>query len=362
MKLNNISWGAVGVICSYQLIAIIGLPFYLYYFTPPLSLILIAFILFILTGIGITAGYHRFYAHRAYKLNKVTELIMLFFATLALQSSALAWACNHRIHHKFTDQPEDPYSVKKGFWHAHIFWLFNKSKPIDSTLVPDLIQNKLVMFQHKYYYALGILSNILICGSIGFLLGDFVGAFFFAGLVRIVLLHHVTFSINSLAHTWGQRTICREISAVDNYTIAILTFGEGYHNYHHAFPADYRNGVKWYHFDPGKWTVWSLNKLGLATELKKIDQCTVKKRIINEDKHIFLKRLHASKKKEQLEILICEKSHQLTERLQQLRQLIHTQQEKHHIKALENSIKQDWKEWNLLIKNIQQESKTQQLL
>ena len=292
MDFKNFNWRSGLFLLIYHAMLLITLPIYFFFFgLPSFGLILAVLILMLFIGISVTAGYHRLYAHKSYKTNKSIEFFLLLFGTLASEQSVLKWSSDHRQHHKFVDGDKDPYSIKKGFWYAHVLWIFEKSYPIDKNVVPDLFKNKLVMFQHKYYDLLWMLTNILVVSGFGFIFKDFFGAFVFGVLARIFLIHHLTWFINSLAHYWGAQTYSRELSAVDNYIISLLTFGEGYHNYHHTFASDYRNGVRWYHFDPTKWLVWSLSKIGLAKGLIKINKYTIKRKLVEEDRRLMLDNL-----------------------------------------------------------------------
>ncbi len=254
----------------------------------------ISAVLVYITGLSVTAGYHRLYSHSTYKINPVMEAVLLFFGTMATQGSALRWTFDHREHHAFIDTDRDPYSIKKGFWYAHFLWLFEKPKPIENRVVADMIKKPLIMFQDKYYAPLMFGTNLLVTLGIGWYFNDYLGAFLFAWLLRVFCLHHFAWFINSLAHTWGVRPFSQEFSAVDNYFISLLTFGEGYHNYHHTFASDYRNGIRWYHFDPTKWLIWTLSKLGLAHQLKKNPSYSIEKKIILDQKQILLDKLQAS--------------------------------------------------------------------
>ncbi|MGK0181871.1 MAG: stearoyl-CoA desaturase (delta-9 desaturase) [Halioglobus sp.] len=272
---NKITSGAGIAIICYHAFLLVSLPVYLYYNPPGLSLVLVSIALFFATGIGITAGYHRYYSHKAYKMKSIPEAVLLFFGTMATQGSALRWSYDHRKHHAFVDTDKDPYSIKKGFWYAHMWWLMDESPEIEPKVVSDLLKNKMVAFQHRHYYKLMVFTNILAFLVTGWALGDFLGAFFITLWVRLLTLHHCTWFINSLAHTWGSKSFSKEHSAVDNFLISLLTFGEGYHNYHHTFANDYRNGIRWYNFDPTKWLIWALHKTRLAWDLKKVDFFTV---------------------------------------------------------------------------------------
>lgn len=345
---------------GYHLFLVVTLPFYFYYSPPRLSMVIATIILFFLTGISITAGYHRFYSHKCYTPNKVVEAILLFFATTTAQTSAIQWSYKHRLHHGHTDQEKDPYNIKKGFWHAHILWIFEKDKDFDKEIVSDLMENKLAVFQDNYYTWLLIATNGSVWLFLGWLLHDYLGAFILALVFRIFLVHHLTFFINSLAHTWGERTFCKELSAVDNYLLAFLTFGEGYHNYHHVFAGDYRNGVRWYHFDPTKWVIWTLHKIGLAQNPIKVNNYTIKKRLVMEDKHILLDQIKQTfyEKREAFEQKVHDISDRFSAQVVEINKLYRT----YHlskknkvkreskllrleIKRLKRSIKVDWKAW-----------------
>ncbi|KAF3361495.1 putative eucaryotic stearoyl-CoA 9-desaturase [Chlamydiales bacterium STE3] len=310
---RNFNWGPGLFLILYQILFLTALPFYFYYNIPSTGLILSTVILFFLTGLSITGGYHRYYSHRCYKLSKPAEAVVLFFATMAGQGSALRWAYDHRMHHAFVDTDKDPYSIKKGFWYAHFLWILEKPKPIDPKVVSDLLENPLVVWQDRFAARGMFVTNFLAFLFVGWLLNDYLGAFFIALWARLFLLHHFTWFINSLAHTWGDKPFSQEQSAVNNYVISLVTFGEGYHNYHHTFANDYRNGIRWYHFDPTKWMIWTLSKFKIATNLRKIDDASIKKRLIIEHKRLLLKKLSSiwTAKKGELE----EKVNALSERL-----------------------------------------------
>jgi len=235
MNIRNISWGNALFFIIYQTSLLITLPFYFYFSPPSLALVIITLILVMLTGIGITAGYHRFYAHKSYTANKLAEIFLLFFATIAFMGSVFCWAAEHRSHHRFVDKEKDPYNIKKGFFHAHMLWFMVKRPDFDKKMIPDLLQSRLLQFQHKHIIFLHIVTNLVVFLAVGWFLSDFIGALVMAIGLRMFMVHHATWFINSLAHTWGEKTYSKEQTAVNNGIIALLTFGEGYHNYHHVF-------------------------------------------------------------------------------------------------------------------------------
>ena len=229
-------------------------------------------ILLVASGMSITAGYHRLWSHRTYKAAWPLRLALAFFGTFSLQNSILVWAARHRVHHRHVDDvDQDPHSIKTGFWHAHMGWMVRDwpTSKIDFDQVKDLQQDPIVIWQHRYYWPAVWLLNLGVPVALGLVFGDVLGMVLLAGAFRLAFSQHCTFFINSLAHTWGRRTYSDENTARDNGIIALLTWGEGYHNFHHAFQADYRNGLRWWQFDPGKWMIACCSWLGLARELKR---------------------------------------------------------------------------------------------
>lgn len=323
MRFTNFNFIPGLFIIIYHLLLITTIPLYLNMQLPSLGIILATIIMAFVFGTSISAGYHRLYAHRTYTTNKTVESIILFLGTLATEGSALQWSFDHRIHHRFVDSEKDPYSIKKGFFYAHILWIFRKQQPIDPQVVPDLTTNRLVLFQHRWYPYLLFVSNLLVFSLFGFIFNDFFGSFVFCFLLRTFLVHHLTWFINSLAHSWGSQIYSKEHSAVDNYIISLLTFGEGYHNYHHTFASDYRNGVKWYHFDTSKWLIWILSKIHLTKNLIKINQYTIKHRLIQQDKILAINKIKNSfyVNKELLQKKVYEISERINSTLSSLKEM-----------------------------------------
>lgn len=232
-------------------------------------------------GISITAGYHRLWSHKAYEANAFVRFVLAIGGAMALQNSILHWSSDHRIHHKHVDDNDkDPYSAKMGFWYSHIGWMlreYQAHRYNDYSNCRDLQKDKIVMWQHKYYLALTLGTNFGIPLFLGWLNGDIIGMLLIAGFLRLVIGHHVTFFINSLAHIWGSQPYTDKNTARDNGFLALLTFGEGYHNYHHIFEYDYRNGIKWWHFDPTKWLIKSLSFIGWTKNLRKCPEERIEK-------------------------------------------------------------------------------------
>lgn len=223
-----------------------------------------------LTTISITGGYHRLFAHKSYEAGFWLRLFYLFVGTSAFQGSALKWATDHRRHHRYVDTPDDPYNINQGFLWAHIGWLVMEDNPnFKDQWAQDLAKDRLVQFQHRYYFLLVLLIGIGLPTLIGYFLGSALGGFTLGAGLRLFMTNHSTFFINSLCHYIGKQPYTDQNTAKDSFIMAILACGEGYHNFHHRFQSDYRNGVRWYHFDPTKWWVSVCAWLGQAHSLKR---------------------------------------------------------------------------------------------
>jgi len=227
---------------------------------------------FAFCGLAITGGYHRHFSHPTYKAIAPLRLFYLLFGAASVQNSALKWSADHRIHHSKVDTTDDPYDITEGFWWAHIGWVLHKREDAAVGSVKDLESDPLVVWQHKYYVPLAILMAAVVPACLGLLWGDPIGALLCAGFLRLVVQWHVTFSVNSFAHMLGSQPYGDGNSARDSWITAILSLGEGYHNFHHKFQSDYRNGIRWFHFDPTKWFVWSMSKVGVTSDLKRVSR------------------------------------------------------------------------------------------
>jgi stearoyl-CoA desaturase (delta-9 desaturase) len=204
----------------------------------------------------------------------------------AVEGSIRWWARGHRAHHRYTDTDLDPYNAHKGLLWSHIGWMILKPRRKPGVAdVSDLSTNDIVQWQHRQYlklvFIMGVFFPTLVAG-LGW--GDWKGGYVYAGLLRLVLVHHVsvgnggrtvrscllqsTFCVNSLAHCLGEAPFDDKHTPRDHLITALVTFGEGYHNFHHQFPVDYRNAIKWYQYDPTKWVIWVCQQFGLASHLK----------------------------------------------------------------------------------------------
>jgi stearoyl-CoA desaturase (delta-9 desaturase) len=273
-----INWPGALVLTITPMAAVILLSLYLWSHSISMAAWIVFAIFAAWTGLGITAGYHRLWAHRTYQATWIVQFMLMIGGTLAVQNSILFWASGHRTHHQHVDHVDkDPYSAKRGFWYSHIGWMLRNYPSGESNYknASDLLKDPLVMFQHNYYVPLVLVTNFGLTALIGWAVGDIWGVMLMAGLVRLVMSHHFTFFINSLAHMFGTQPYTDENTARDNPWLAFVTWGEGYHNYHHIFQYDYRNGVKWWQFDPTKWLILGLSKVGLTHNLKRIPTLTI---------------------------------------------------------------------------------------
>jgi len=236
--------------------------------------------MYLACGLSITAGYHRLFSHRAYDAHWLVVLFYSIFAAGAFQNSIIEWCSDHRNHHKMVDTENDPYNAKRGFWYSHMIWIMivEDRHANDFSNVKDLQDNKIIAWQHRNIFKIGVVSGWLLPMAIGYLVGGIpyaISGFIWGGVLRTVAVHHGTFCVNSIAHIFGTQPYDDTNTSRDSWWVAFITFGEGYHNFHHIFQADYRNGIKWYQFDPTKWLIKMFSLVGLATKLKKTPQHSI---------------------------------------------------------------------------------------
>ena len=232
--------------------------------------------MYILGGLSITAGYHRLFAHRTYRATAPVRWFFLAFGASTFQNSALSWSADHRAHHADTDGPGDPHAITKGVWWAHMGWLFYRREcSADVSRLTDLYGIRSIRLQDRYYALLAVGLGLALPTAIASLWGDPWGGLLVAGVLRGALLLQATFCVNSLAHLLGRRRYDERVSARDSLVTALVTFGEGYHSYHHRFPFDYRNGIGWWQYDPSKWLIWSLSRFRLVSKVRSASAGTV---------------------------------------------------------------------------------------
>jgi len=286
---RKIYWPNVVYLVASPLITLTLVPYYLYTRGFDWRIWLFTLIMGCCTSVSITGGYHRLFAHRSYSAKTWVKLFYLLFGGASFQGSVMKWATDHRRHHRYVDTEKDPYNIKQGFWYAHIGWLLVEDDPnYKDKFAQDLLQDRLVYLQHKYYLWVAFGMGVLLPTLVGYWMGSALGGFAVAAALRLVVTNHSTFFINSLCHTLGRQPYSDDHSARDSYLMAFLAFGEGYHNFHHQFQSDYRNGIRWYDWDPTKWTVNLLATVGSAYNLKKISEATiVKAKVLMEEKRLI---------------------------------------------------------------------------
>lgn len=237
--------------------------------------------MYVLTAIGITVGFHRLFTHRSFETNRVIQFVFAVLGSMAVQGPVLEWVALHRRHHQHSDHEDDPHSpnqqgsglwgVVKGMWHAHLGWMFAPKPAGLHTYVKDLNQSKLLRAASALF-PLWVLFSLLIPAALGWLLTGTLGGagtgFVWGGLVRIFLVHHVTWSINSVCHVWGRQPFLSHDESRNNALFGVLGMGEGWHNTHHAFPTSARHGLQWWQIDVSYWTIRCLAFVGLAWNVK----------------------------------------------------------------------------------------------
>tara|TARA_B100001540_G_scaffold317664_1_gene351979 strand:- start:5727 stop:6899 length:1173 start_codon:yes stop_codon:yes gene_type:complete len=266
-------------LCGTPILAIIGVYWYTVNFGISFFEIGILFFMYVVSGISITAGYHRLFSHRSYSASWPLRLFYAIFGAAAFQNSVIKWCSDHRRHHLKTDTEEDPYSIVRGFFWAHMGWVMISEDEEKIEHVKDLQEDPILAWQDKHIFKIGGFAGIIFPGLIGMLLigglTGFFGGFIWGGLVRLVMVHHGTFLINSGAHYWGKQNYSTKNTSRDSPILSLLTFGEGYHNFHHTFQTDYRNGHKWYHWDPTKWWIRIFSFIKITKNLHKVPSWSI---------------------------------------------------------------------------------------
>ncbi len=280
MEKAKINWTNMLLFSLTPAFAVTLVPLYGFYYGYDLYEWIVFVLLMGFCGMSITAGYHRLWSHKTYKAHPIVRFMFALGGACALQNDILTWASGHRRHHQFVDNNErDPYSASRGFWFSHIGWILRDydSGKEDYSNVKDLMKDPIVVWQKKHYLTLLLIMNIALPAFLGWIHGDVIAGLLLGGLLRLVLSQHVTYLINSIAHMWGQQPYSEKSTAKDNNLLAFFTYGEGYHNYHHTFQWDYRNGIRWWQFDPTKWMIRLLSFAGLTSDLKRCNPALIEK-------------------------------------------------------------------------------------
>ncbi|OJJ36442.1 hypothetical protein ASPWEDRAFT_406819 [Aspergillus wentii DTO 134E9] len=212
------------------------------------------------------------WSHRAYYASPALRVLLASLGAASFQRSILWWVYLHRAHHRYIDTDRDPYNAKRGLLYSHFGWLFYR-KEMDTNNgidIADLHNDPVVTWQHRHFNFIGFLVGVLLPFLIvGLGWNDWPGAIVYAVIFRIYYILNATFTVNSLAHWAGDQPYSDAYTARNHFITAILTLGEGWHNFHHEFPSDYRNGVRWYDYDPTKWLIWISEQTGFALGLKR---------------------------------------------------------------------------------------------
>lgn len=243
--------------------------------------VILAVVFFYLTGLGVTAGFHRHFTHGSFKAKRWLRIFLAIAGCMAVQGPVITWVADHRRHHAFSDREGDPHSpwlfgtslraLAKGFWHAHMGWLFKRDNTNKERFVPDLLADRDIVRVNQLF-AVWTLATFLLPALLGGLITwswwGALTAFFWAGFVRIAVLHHVTWSTNSICHMFGERPFTSRDKAANFWPLAVLSFGESWHNLHHADPTCARHGVDRYQIDTTARLIWLFEKLGWASEVR----------------------------------------------------------------------------------------------
>ncbi|WP_214369964.1 acyl-CoA desaturase [Pseudonocardia sp. H11422] len=243
--------------------------------------VVIAGVSYVLSGLGITVGYHRYFTHGSFKANRPLRIALAVSGSLAMQGPVIDWVADHRRHHAFSDKEGDPHSpwlygtgpaaLVKGFWHSHMGWLFDRDQTNEERFTPDLLADADIRRVDRLFGLWSVLTLLVPALLGGLLTWSWWGAltaFFWGGLVRVALLHHVTWSINSVCHMWGDRPFAARDHSANVWPLAIASFGESWHNLHHADPTCARHGVKRGQVDISARVIWAFEKLGWATSVR----------------------------------------------------------------------------------------------
>ena len=256
------------------------------HFLGPRDLAIFA-VMYLLSAFGVTVGFHRLLTHRAFQTHRWLRYTLAVLGSLSLQGAVIDWVADHRKHHTFTDEDGDPHSphagagaglrgMLSGLWHAHVGWLFETHGQASSKrYAPDLVSDPVMRRINRGFPLLALASLLLpflagLALSGGSLLDGGLSALLWGGLVRIFLVHHVTWSINSICHFFGRRRFDTDDHSTNVFWLALPSLGEAWHHNHHAFPRSAFHGLRWYEFDPTGWLILGLERAGLAWDVVKV--------------------------------------------------------------------------------------------
>jgi stearoyl-CoA desaturase (delta-9 desaturase) len=226
--------------------------------------------LYLVTMLGLTAGLHRLFSHRAYRACLPVKVGLAIAAGMAIEGPIVRWVAQHRRHHAHSDGAEDPHSPGAGLWHAHVGWMLGDPRTLAPRFAPDLLRDRVVLWLDRLY-PLWMLASLALPALLGGLADGAAGAWsglLWGGLIRIALVHQASWAINSLGHRFGTRPFVTGDHSRNNALLAALTLGEGWHNNHHAFPTAARHGLRWWQLDATAAVLETLARLGLVSDLK----------------------------------------------------------------------------------------------
>ncbi len=256
---QGMNWATVITFALFHVGAIAAL----FFFSWPVFAAAV-FLYWVATGLGISMGYHRLHTHRSYKVPLAVEYFLAFCGALTLEGGPISWVATHRIHHQNSDRPGDPHSPRDGGWWAHAGWIMfgkathNNTRKM-SKYAPDMAKHRFYLWLNNYHWlpTVALAALLIVIGGLPLMLWGIC--------FRVVFGLHATWLVNSATHMWGSRRFATHDDSRNNWWVALLTFGEGWHNNHHAYPSSARHGLAWYEFDPSWLEIRFLQLLGLAT-------------------------------------------------------------------------------------------------
>ena len=265
-KQAALNWNTAGFMIAFHLLAVVAL----FMFSWKAFLITLP-LLWISGSLGIGMGFHRLLTHRSYKTPKVVEYFLTVCGTLALEGGAINWVVTHRIHHATTDIPGDPHTPRDGRWWAHMGWILRGTAQQHEPAVmwryaPDLMKDPIHVWLNRFYFV-----PLVVCGLLLFAFGGWP-ALMWGVFLRVTFGLHATWLVNSATHMWGSRRFKTNDDSTNNWWVALLTFGEGWHNNHHAHPRAARHGLVWYELDLNWWGIRGLQALALAKGIRLVNK------------------------------------------------------------------------------------------
>jgi fatty-acid desaturase len=261
----NFNWKNLFIVTTFHLMLIPA-----FYFLSWKNFVIMVIGNWIVGSLGVGLGYHRLLTHRSFKAPKWLEYTLTTFGTMSMQDDAMKWVATHRMHHAHTETDKDPHSTRPGFWWAHMEWVVkgtaqDHDEATFKKYIPDLLKDRFQVALANYYLVPIVLSGFLLYAIGGW------GAVLWGVFARVVVGWHTTWFVNSLAHYSGKRPFQTKDDSTNNWFVAWLTFGEGWHNNHHAFPTSARHGLRWYQFDMNWITIRVFEKLGWAKNIRLFD-------------------------------------------------------------------------------------------